>query len=477
MRRLPVVLGVVAVLVAALLGYAALDVYDRVPGVLTRDRPAASATPTARTQAGPSAVPGPAPSADPPPALVPALGSGAPVPSAEALKRTLQSALHDAHIGGLVGATVRDGATGRHLLDLHADRPLTPASTTKLLTAAAVSATLDLDRTLPTSVVRGSTPHDIVLVAGGDTLLGAGRGNPDAVAGHAGLGDLVEQVARALQAQGIGTVHLRVDDRYADGPAYAPTWPRADIAAGYVGPVTTLGLAGERADDVHAAPRDTAMSVAAAFAKALRRHHVNVSAGITRAPAPRGAARLGRVESAPVGDVLAYALQQSDNALTEELARLAAVKAGRPATFGATAAWVVASLDRLGVDTRGVHLVDSCGLSDGTRIPARVIGDVLGLAVRGTEPALRTVVSQLPVAGLTGTLHDRFLRAPDHVAAGVARAKTGSLPSVSALAGTVVDRDGRLLVFVLLANKAGNPLDTRAALDRVVGRLYGCGCR
>lgn len=70
----------------------------------------------------------------------------------------------------------------------------------------------------------GDTPDEIVLVAGGDSLLGPGKGDPDAVAGRAGLRDLAEQVATALKARGTTDVTLYVDETYAAGPTTAPTW-------------------------------------------------------------------------------------------------------------------------------------------------------------------------------------------------------------------------------------------------------------
>ena len=46
------------------------------------------------------------------------------------------------------------------------------------------------------------------------------------------------------------------------------------------------------------------------------------------------------------------------------------------------------------------------------------------------------------------------------------------------LVGTVLDKDGRLLIFAVIADQtAGGDDAAEAALDRIAATLAGCGCR
>ena len=480
MRR---VLAVLLVVLVSSTGYAALDAADRVPGILTRDRPAPSTAPSA----APSGRPGGSAAAAgqvPLPAVDAVSGplaatSTTPAPSAAGLRRAVAALLRDPRLGSSVGLTVRDGATGTHLLDVSADRPRIPASATKLLTAAAATEELGSAASFATRTVLAG--RSLYLVAGGDTLLAPGRGSPTAVAGRAGLADLAAATAVALAARGVTRVRLVLDDTRYAGPRYAPGWQPADVRYGLTGAVTGLGLSTQRARPGRPAPADPAAAAASAFGAALTRAGVSLlPAALARDKAPPTGLAAAEVRSAPLADQLALALADSDNALTEALARQAAAADGAATGFGSVAAWVLSRVRELGVDTSGARLVDSSGLSGGTVVPARVIGDLLSLASAGHAAQLRSVVARLPVAGLSGTLADRFRKGSSRAAAGVVRAKTGTLTGASALAGTLVDRDGRLLVFAVLADRVpartGTP-GARAALDALVARLASCGCR
>jgi D-alanyl-D-alanine carboxypeptidase/D-alanyl-D-alanine-endopeptidase (penicillin-binding protein 4) len=460
---------VAAAAVVVVVGYAAADAADVVPGVLTTS----SSTPT--TPRPTASDPAPAPLQ---PAL-PALSTQAPPPTVDGVAAAVDRLLTSSALGPGVGAVVVDAATGQVLLDRDSSTARVPASTTKLLTAAAVLTTVGGDARLTTKVVQGASPDEVVLVGAGDMLLGTGASREDAVVGHAGLADLAAQVAQRLAADGRHRVAVRFDDSLFEGPTASPAWSAGDVRFGYTGRVTALGLGRDRAHPGDPGPADPSASAAAAFVQALGRQGVTVSGTTDRTRATADAAVLGQVQSATVADVLGLALTESDNALAEVLARLTARAMGRSVTFSDAAIAVLDQVQELGIDTGSATIVDGSGLGSGSRVPPKVLADVLALAAGTKEPRLRPMLAGLPVAGFTGTLADRFDRPTTRAAAGVVRAKTGTLTGVSSLAGSTVDADGRLLVLVVMADRvpAGGTLAARRAADQVAAALARWGCR
>ncbi len=465
MRRTLIAVTTVAALAV---GYGVADAYDRAPGVLTIDEAASEEVP------------------DPPETtpVLPGLDEDAPVPTKAGLTKALAADAKDPALGNRVGVQVRDASTGDVLYSAGEDRPIAPASTAKLLTAAAVSEKTDLSTTMKTKVVEGDQ-GELVLVASGDTMLAPGQGDPTKVEGRAGLTDLAEEVADSLETKGeSGRLSLRLDATYAAGPRFPRTWEPADQADGYTQGVSMIGLAGDRPLPGQPSPRVPERKVLATFAQELKKAGVDVAvddaAATWKTPAPEGADELGSVESAPIGDVLALALDESDNALTENVARQAAVADGAGSTFPEVVSWVTETLEAADVDLEGVRLRDSSGLSSGQLIPARVISDVMQLGITGSAQPMTGIIADLPVAGLNGTMHDRFLTNDSKGAAGIARAKTGTLTGISSLAGTTTTKDGRLVTYVILADRvptASGTLGARAVLDRMVAKITACGCR
>ncbi|MDQ4492389.1 D-alanyl-D-alanine carboxypeptidase [Sinomonas sp. ASV486] len=428
-----------------------------------------------------------APSSAPTLAGATPLSASAPTPDPASLAKTLDDRLKPGT--GSISAAVLDGATGRTLYSRQGGEPRVPASNLKLLTAAAALTTLGPDATLRTSAVRGSDPGTVVLVGGGDVMLGAAESQPDAVMGRAGMATLAAQTAAALTRAHDGAappaaVTVRLDDTLFTGPSINPAWAKEDVDAGEIAPLYSLALNAGRSAPGAAGPRpqDSAMDAANAFraalAKALSASGVKVADGVERAAAPRGGAELASVESATVAEQAGYALRESDNYAAETLGRLASHAAGGPASNDGAVAALKAAAARILGSADGFQLSDACGLAIADRAAPLALAGLVRAMASGADPRLRAALDGLPVAALDGTLAGRF-GGTTAGGAGVVRAKTGTLNTVTALSGYLVDTDGRLLVFSFVANDLdpGARAQAVSAVDAGAAALAGCGCR
>ncbi|WHP19115.1 D-alanyl-D-alanine carboxypeptidase/D-alanyl-D-alanine-endopeptidase [Cellulomonas sp. ES6] len=449
--------------------YATADAYDVVPGVVTLAPEVAPAAPFPTAPAAGAPATGAQVLAD--------LDAAAPLPESATVQGMLDGLASDPRLGPSVGAVVADALTGEVLAEHRPGGARTPASTAKLVTGVAALTELGPDRTFDTTVRQG--PGDlVVLTGGGDMMLAAGKGDPDAVNGRAGLADLADQVAAKLRLAGRDSATVALDTTLFSGPELAPGWDEADVSMGYVAPVAPLAVDVAKMSEGEYPPRypDPALHAGRVFAQRLADAGITVTGDVTWVDASATGDVLGTVESAPVAEVAQYFLDTSDNTITEVVARMVAVELGLPGSFeGATKA-VLRTASALGVDTSGAVLADASGLAEGSALPPRMLLGLLELVIDPAHPELREVGTGMPVGGLTGTLTHRFA---DGAATGLVRAKTGSLKNVTSLAGTVLDADGRLLLFVLMADRTGavGQEQPRAALDGFVDGLAGCGCR
>lgn len=397
------------------------------------------------------------------------LGTDAPAPDPAVLTSQLTPLLTAAGLGTGVSAEVVDVASGDVLLDVDASDPAVPASTAKLLTAAAVLLTLGPADTLETTVVAGATPGEVVLVGGGDPTLS--RTSPSqSYPGAATVADLATQVVAAMPA-GTPVTRIVVDNSLFSGALTAPGWGSGDAPSTYAAPVTATAVDGARVSPgSQARSGQPGIDAGSALADALGAPGATVVLG----DAPAGAKTLATVESAPIGRLVEQTLSMSDNMLAEALARQVAIAADLPATFEGGAQAVTQALSEAGIDMTGVSLSDGSGLSQADRIPAGVLTEVVSSAADGSLEGASALLSGLPVAGYDGTLFDRGNAG---AAPGTVRAKTGTLVGVGALAGTVVTTDGRLLAFAVVADGSESEAAAESALDDVAAALAGCGCR
>jgi D-alanyl-D-alanine carboxypeptidase/D-alanyl-D-alanine-endopeptidase (penicillin-binding protein 4) len=475
------IVGAVLAVVGLLGGYATADAVDVLPqdwpGVLTVEEPWVQPTPfpTPRIEALTSAS-----------ELLPDLDPGAPVPDPARLASLAGPLLADPRIAPSVGVVVLDALTGDVLLDRAAQAPRLPASTLKLLTAAAALVSVGADARLLTRAVAGPdvatdaaaagvATGTVYLVGGGDVVLAAGAGDGGAVVGRAGLGDLAAATAAALRVRGVTSVRVALDDTAVSGPSTASGWGPIDRQ--FVAPVSALAvdhgvLAGRPERD-----EDPALTAARTFAAALAAQGLSVEGDVARKAAPQEGVELAAVESATIAELVEHMLRTSDNDVAEALARRVAVTAGLPGDFASGSAAVLAALAADGLDVADVRMADASGLSEQDAVAPGTLARLLALTADPDRPYLLPLTAGLPVAGLDGTLDDRFDGSTDP-AAGLLRAKTGTLLTAVSLAGLVLDADGRLLAFAVLADgvPVGSLSSARAAVDSWANSLAACGC-
>ncbi len=398
---------------------------------------------------------------------------------AKPLEDVLQPLLDAPALGGGHAAAVVDVTTGKRLYGTDADKALAPASTTKIATAVAALSALGPDHRFTTRAVLEPDTRELVLVGGGDPTLtarpqggGTSRSSePGSGGDRASLRTLATDTAKALKGRGIRKITLSYDTTLFSGPALHRIGVNDNLA-----PVSALTADEGRTDGSTTGPAarvaDPAADAAGKFAGFLK------DAGITTtSPGPSKATTRARtlaaVSSPPLSAVVERMLTYSDNDIAETLARQTALASGEPASFDGGAKAVGAQLRRLGLPVSGAAFHDGSGLDRDDRLTADLLTALLVKAGDPARPGLRPVLTGLPVAGFTGTLTNRFADG----AAGVVRAKTGTLTGVNTLAGTVVDQDGRLLAFAFLAHDTTNPLEAQSALDKTATALAACGCR
>ena len=422
--------------------------------------------------------------------LGPAAGAGSQRAGATAagVARAIGPMVSSPALGPQLGVLVTNLATGRVLYARNPAVGFAPASTNKLATAIAALQVLGPSARFRTTVVARPGSSSIVLVGGGDPTLAAGRLPASDYPQPATLAELAAKTAASLRARGRHSVQLGYDVSLYTGPQLAAGWPQSYVSTGNVSVITSLEADQGRVTRA-GAPADSQVSngrrsanpaelAATAFAGFLTADGITVRGTPAQVTAPAHARAVASVASPPLTEMVQWMLEESNNVIAENLARHVAIATGRPASFSGAAGAVTAVLHRLGV-TGELSLVDGSGLSPEDRIAPAVLVQLITLAAR--HPALRSVLTGLPVEGFSGTLMRgaSVFGLGGRAGFGVVRAKTGNLATVAALAGTVYTRNGQLLAFAVMADKvtAASLGDAATTMVSLASTLAGCGCR
>jgi D-alanyl-D-alanine carboxypeptidase/D-alanyl-D-alanine-endopeptidase (penicillin-binding protein 4) len=364
-------------------------------------------------------------------------------------------------------------ATGTVLYRHQESVPLAPASTEKLLVAAAALDLLGPSYRFSTTVVAARPPvagvvDELWLVGGGDPVLASPEFTAFLAASPLTGGQTVTTpiaaLADQLRAAGLKAVAGGVhgDDSRYDRTRFLPSWKPSYAKEADVAPLGALevddGLDRWRPPSLTA---DPAAHSAGVLARLLAAGGVTAAQGID-ATAPAPGVVLARVQSPPLGDIVTSMLRNSDNTAAELLARELDRAGGGTGTTPGGLAVVAREAAKLGLPTDGLHLDDASGLAPTDRTTCATLLAALDLGTRTRFAPM----GLLSVAGRFGTLIDRFSGTP---AVGHVSAKTGSIEGVAALVGRMDEHAP--LEFAFLLNGTFTYKTGVAYGDRIVAAL------
>jgi serine-type D-Ala-D-Ala carboxypeptidase/endopeptidase (penicillin-binding protein 4) len=390
-------------------------------------------------------------------------------------------------------------AQGRPLFLRRERTAAAPASTFKLLVAVTALLTLGPDYRFETRLEALGEPHngtldgDLYLVGSGDpsltsdTLRGgigvlARSGLTDITGGivaDASLfggreinpawdpDDLQYDYAAGTSALSLdeGTVEFHLVPTSAGVPAQIEMRPPSDAVQVRGGVLTgyssTLSI--DRAPDRNAFTFDGDIAlnaeqsfyrpvidqphyVAGVARSMLRDRNITVEGGSHTGVAPSTATVLWRHESAPLKTLLNHMLFESDNHYAEQLLRAVGAHAGAVGTEHSGAVVERSVFAELGAPTDGLRVVDGSGLAPTDRVAPIDLATLLARATLVSSG--RVLFSDLPRVGIEGTVSHHDVT----TALGRARAKSGHINDVDALAGYVDTRHHGRVAFAILVN-------------------------
>ena len=181
---------------------------------------------------------------------------------------------------------------------------------------------------------------------------------------------------------------------------------------------------------------------------------------------PPGARLLYVHESDPLGDIVRDINKFSNNVMARQLFLTIGAELGGPPARAEEGARAIKEWVGKKFAAPELVLENGSGLSRSERISAHHLAALLLAAWR--SPVMPEFVSSLPVVAADGTMKKRLR---GERIAGSAHIKTGLLADARAIAGYVLDRNGRRHVVVMIANHPKAP-EADAAMDALLQWVY-----
>jgi D-alanyl-D-alanine carboxypeptidase/D-alanyl-D-alanine-endopeptidase (penicillin-binding protein 4) len=206
------------------------------------------------------------------------------------------------------------------------------------------------------------------------------------------------------------------------------------------------------------------------FSELWRELGGTLSGSVREAAVPPSATLLLETQSPTLTQVIHDMNKFSNNVMARTLfLTIGAESGGPPGTVENAARAIKLWLAQSGIPAAGLVLENGSGLSRVERVSAGTLGQLLVGAWR--SPVMPELAASLPIVAEDGTMRRRLRHT---TIAGQAHIKTGSLAESRAIAGYVLDRDGRRVVVVCLVNDSRTAA-ARALQNRLLKWVYNNG--
>ncbi len=182
---------------------------------------------------------------------------------------------------------------------------------------------------------------------------------------------------------------------------------------------------------------------------------------------PQQARLFASFESATLSEVVRDINKFSNNVMARQLfLTIAADGSSVPATNEGAQRAIKAWLAKKGLDFPELAIENGSGLSRTDRISAQSMNALLVSAFR--SPSMPELLASLPLVAVDGTMRRRLRSG---AVAGQAHVKTGTLSDVRAMAGYVLDRNGRRQAVTMFVNHP-EAYKSQAAQDALLNWVY-----
>ncbi|KAA0210472.1 MAG: D-alanyl-D-alanine carboxypeptidase/D-alanyl-D-alanine-endopeptidase [Ignavibacteriaceae bacterium] len=338
-------------------------------------------------------------------------------------------------IGGNVSCIVMSTEHGDVIYSLNPGMEMIPASVTKLVTSIVAMDVLGPDYKFKTVVY--SDANVTGGVVNGNLYL-KGFGDPDLYSGD--ISTLAKEVAKTVRQVNGNIIY---DNSFLDDNYYA----LADYYSGDTKKQYWPYVAGINIDKNNMGG-DPGFYAADLLTSELTVNGVTISGEVVSGVTPPRAVQIAEF-SHSLKDVLIQMNKASDNLSAISVFKvIGAVNESPPGTLQKGTNAVIDYMTRKGVDRNEYEILEGSGLTRYNIVTGNLFMRLLKIMYDDLKN-FDMFYNSLPIAGYDGTLRKRMIgtEAERNV-----RAKTGSLNSVSALAGYTVSRDNELLMFYIVNN-------------------------